>query len=268
LKRITIILFAAVLVSALCACGAEKPGQSPENASGIPGVIEEIDPETADTEKIKADFDKASEYIGSVVDTSDADINTDDEDPANIYGYWNFDPDKYPFEPETELMVSGQKIVIGQTTVGEIEGMGFKLEKPMDMIGPDDMTSVTLSEGGKSILLEVNLPGGGEEKPIEDVAVQGFNSGSAEYALPYEYMGISGDMSLEKVIDVLGVPNSDLHVNSEPSGVTIELSYYNNSEADGFSVDTTFSISFSYDTENNNTAITSALMSRRLYKPE
>lgn len=263
MKRINAIIFAVLFAIVLCACGASDQGQGSDNEGGIPGIIEEKDPETADTEKIKANFDKAAAYIESAADTSAADVQKDEEDPTNIYCYWNLDPDKNPFEPENELTVSGQKIVIGETTVGELEDMGFKIEKPADTIGPDEIMSVTLNKDGKYFLLE--LRSAEEEKPIDEAAVQGFTAGSIDYAIPYEYMGISEGTSFEEIIAALGMPNSYLNVNSGITGVSIEISYSNMSEEDGINTNTMFSLSFSYDPENNDTVMTSAVLSREMF---
>lgn len=261
MKKISTMLFAVLLAMVLCACGASKDAQ---NAAGISNVIEEINPETADTEQIKADFDKASAFVASVVDLSDADIQTDDEDPANLYSYWAVDNGDRLFEPDNELMVNGQKIVIGETTVNDLETMGFKLEKPADVIGPDEQMSVTLRNDSKYFMFDVHLTEGEEEKPISDVPVLGFNVGAGEYAIPYEYMGISEDISFEKAIETLGMPNSELRVNSDVTGTSIEISYFNISAAEGITTDNILSLSFSYDADNDTAAISSVRMSRQI----
>ena len=256
MKKLAALLLTAALAAGLCAC-AKNTGS--EKATEETAIAQEVS--STDKSLIKANFDKSVAFVESTVDTGGMKAN-DDEDELSLSRNWSYEESENTELPK-DIEVNGKTITIGKTTVKDLDDLGMKIEKSMDKVEPQTGTAVSLVDGDKTFLLNVDNSTD-KTQNIDDLTITGFTTGFKEYTLPYSYSGIDYDSTIEDVIAKLGKPNSTINVNANDQSSTITLNYLND-VTEGKTVTTdSLSVAFNYDPANNTAQLTSLYCSRNV----
>lgn len=259
MKKLTAIIIAALFALALTACGAE-----PLEPPASPGSLQ---PESqVDTGSIKSDFEKGYDYVQSLIKSDSVQADKFEDDPEYLYCMWTFLDAPPDVTLSDDIEIGGQKITFGKTLVKDLEGMGFELIKPSDTVEPDEIFGILLNKDGKSVNVETY--GRDQPQPADDLPVYGFTGGREEFVIPYNYNGLSAASTLKDVLDIMGEPNGDIRLTSDSMETVIEIDYVSEQTLGDRIEQKQFSVTFTYDVENNTSVVTSLNLSRNYYSAD
>ena len=281
-------LISVILISGMCllmaACGTSGTQNSAPASAGAevsgsggsdtginildPQSIISIDEEPVDVEAIKANFDKASALVESLVDTSNMTVDNDDQGEDGMYRYWYVDEIPREIKLSDEISIDGKTITIAKTLIKDLSDLGFEVEKFSDTVNPQEIQSVNINKGDKTFILSSMPNETDQPMQLDDMPVFELNSGSLEYAIPFDYMGITPESKIEDVLDILGVPNSALNLSSSGVNTSIEFGYVNESREGDKLVNKILSFDFVYDADTDSAHLSSILYSRNEYPAE
>ncbi len=255
MKKLLTLLLVAVLAVMLCACGQPQ--------SILDDIV--IEDESVDKDALRDTLDKATDYIESTVDTAKMTATTNDDDDYSVSRYWSYDK-AVEIEPLiTAFEIDGNKIVIGETTESQLEELGMEIDAYADTIGPEEETSITLSQGSKfcMILLEANLTD--QTIPIRDLAVAGFTCPAPAYSLDFSYDGLTYSSTIDQVLAALGTPNDGISLYSDSTICTFELDYSDELQDGDYIIGDSLRITFLYNPEDNTASLYGIDMDRYTY---
>lgn len=253
MKKLLALLMIAALAVTLFACTVQEP-------------IIAVDPTASSDEitGIRESFDKASAYIEANVDTTDAEVQTDEEDESYLSKVWFIPEGTGSDEFSMDIAVEGNTITLGETTVKELESFGMDIEKLVETVQPDEMIGVQLSKDNRFFSLTAGTPAT-EAAALDDCIIKEASGTYNEYTLAFSYSGLDEKATLKDVIDTLGVPNSSINLSGDTSGTSIELSYYKKTEKDGVYTDNNLSVYLSYDAAGDTAVLSSIHLSCNSY---
>lgn len=239
----------------------DVPGSSGSLPVSEP-VVPIPEPEPMSEEDIKSNFDKANEYVKSLIDTSGMDFQADEEDPKYLYGSY-YMSDERQVDLSDEFTVEGVPVVLWETKVKDLEGLEeFRVTKVDETVDPEVITSVTLENMSKATLLSLELNMTDGPLPVSELRVNGFTAGTNP--LSYTFCGINENSTFDEVLKSIGIPNESINVNADQYSTTISLHYYDPAE-DESDRDGTLEVTFAYNAEDNTTKISSVNYSQTSY---
>ena len=288
MKKVIPFILTAALAAGLCACGSQTaPGagsagggssaastqtsstqtssaqssstQSSSGAdAGTAAAASASSAGTEDAENFKAGLEKAAAYVESLIDISEMTESTEEEDPSYLSISWDNTANEVSSALDPEVLIDEKKVVIGKTTVKELEDLGFTVKKDSDTVGPNEVVGVSLTKDDKTTSLTLKENDTSDTVQIADLPVYSFTSGSSEFCLPFDYSGLTDESTVEDVINALGEPNSTIRVSSEAMGTMITLTYDEVKEDGKLYV---LEIAFQYDPETNTESFFNILFS-------
>ena len=239
----------------------DVPGSSGSLPVSEP-VVPIPEPEPMSEEDIKSNFDKANEYVKSLIDTSGMDFQADEEDPKYLYGSY-YMSDERQVDLSDEFTVEGVPVVLWETKVKDLEGLEeFRVTKVDETVDPEVITSVTLENMSKATLLSLELNMTDGPLAVSELRVNGFTAGTNP--LSYTFCGINENSTFDEVLKSIGIPNESINVNADQYSTTISLRYYDPAE-DESDRDGTLEVTFAYNAEDNTTKISSVNYSQTSY---
>lgn len=253
MKKLTAIIVTALFALALAACGAKPPAPS---GSQQPGT-------QADAAAIKSNFDKAYDYVQALIQSDNVQADKFEDDPENLTCMWTFPDAPSDVDLSEDVEIDGQKITIGKTLVKDLAGLGFEITKSSDDVQPNEIFGIQLTKAGKSVMLETH--GTEKAQPSDALPVYGFTGGMQDFAIPYNYNGLTAASTLKDVLDIMGVPNADIRLSTDSMTSTIEVSYMNEQTVGDQTEQNRLSVTCTYDAASNTAVITSLNLSRDYY---
>ena len=239
----------------------DVPGSSGSLPVSEP-VVPIPEPEPMSEEDIKSNFDKANEYVKSLIDTSGMYFQADEEDPKYLYGSY-YMSDERQVDLSDEFTVEGVPVVLWETKVKDLEGLEeFRVTKVDETVDPEVITSVTLENMSKATLLSLELNMTDGPLAVSELRVNGFTAGTNP--LSYTFCGINENSTFDEVLKSIGIPNESINVNADQYSTTISLRYYDPAE-DESDRDGTLEVTFAYNAEDNTTKISSVNYSQTSY---
>lgn len=253
MKKLTAIIIATLFALALAACGAKPPVSS---GSQQPGA-------KADTAAIKSKYEKAFDYIQSMIKSDSVQTEKSENDPEYLSCTWIFPDAPSEGNLSEDIEIDGQKITIGKTLVKEIAGFGFEMEKPSDTVEPSEIFGILLSKDGKNANIETH--GADKPQPADELPVYGFTGGVQEFVIPYNYNGLTVASTLKDVLDIMGEPNANIRLTADNMDCSIEIDYVSEKTVGDQIERSSLSVTFSYDVEKDTSVINSFNLSRDYY---
>ena len=247
MKKLIIALLLVALTLGLCACGAsdtQKPTE--EQATQVPSVA-------------RQDFEAASTYIESLIDTNEM-SKTDQDDENGLYRYWTYSGKEAnnTFSPEIEI--DGKKITLGETTVNDLKELGFECEIDVETVQPNTEQGFIIRKDNKYCNISVQNTTE-KEQSIHELAVFQINVLTDSGFLDFNYGDIKSGSTLEDVIKALGTPRSNITLSGAESGASIALSYSNIVTDGDLETISTLDIDLPYQTEKNTADVRSINLS-------
>jgi len=262
MKKVTAMLLTLAVSLSLCACTNSGPASTgSDSESAASSGSQAVSPE-----KLTDIADKASAYIESVIDTSGMAAETGESEDMYIYRYWNMGEETADAALTDEIEIDGNTIVLGKTTKADLDKMDFKMEGFPEVLEPGLHTSIILAKDGKNANLALANDSETESQPVDNIPVNGFTCGSAEFAIPFNYAGVTNSSSIEDVVKLLGAPNSDLHFSTDGEFTEILLSYSMITDKDGAAAQITLGITYLYHPESNTASLYTVLIDKSLYE--
>lgn len=234
MKKWIIALLLVALTLGLCACGASNASNAPTTQN------------TSDTRK---NFDAATTYIESTIDTSKMNsILQDDKD--GLYHYWSNNDANANDTVATDIEVGGKTITLGKTTVDELKDLGFTVELSGDKVQPNTVQGFSITKDNKFSYVGVQNTTD-QEQDINKLVVSEFNTIADGSSMEFSYSGINSGSTLEEVIKALGTPQSNVTLSGDQADPTITLDYYNSKTEGDIAITTTLNINLLYNAEQN-----------------
>ena len=243
MKKLLAILVAALAAIALCACGAEEI------------ISVETGAPPADEGAIKATYDKACAFIDTAIGDMKANKQISSEDPTYLACDWEFEGAQQNYNMSDEIDLNGHAVVIGKTTMKEIKDYGFTFLGAPETVAPNEILGLTTLDGDKSVSLGTH--GGDKEQTLDESVVYEFVAGEKEFAIPYNYCGVTVESTLKDVLTALGAPNISIHLGVDSSSATIDISYNDEVQENGQITTNRLAFTFKYDETNDSASITS-----------
>ena len=247
MRKITAIILIATVTAFTCACSS--------NQASTEDIIQVLDP--AGDEEVKEAFDKAAAYLESKIDTTQMESQTDDEQEGFIYRYWTFTGEEETLDISNEIAVNGDILTVGQTLEKELENLGYSIYTPADVAKPNEVIGISVEDNGKSISFELKENTQSTDMPIADIPIYGFSTMGSELSIPFNYMGITADSSLEYILSVMGSPNESVNMSTDSYVTSFELAYISNTQVGDENKMQSLKFSFAYDQDTDTSTLTS-----------
>lgn len=267
MKRIILFLLVAVLSVSVFGCtegGAVTTDNTPD-AQAESASAENT--ENAEPSELKPVFDKACAYTESFIDPAGRSVFTDEEDPSYLQKTWMYDA---PVNQtvSNEVSVSGKTIVIGETTCGELEKLGFQLEKPAEEALPDDVLGLTVWEDGKQLSLTLEANETEHSIPTNDLRVVYFTGTYADEVIPFDYCGLTKESTPKDVIAAFGEANDSVSVAAETYATTVTMVYSQETREGSLVIRTVLSLEFQYSADADTAFLHSVSLEKHSYEED
>lgn len=243
MKKLIIIFLSAALVLGLCACGGNNNTSDADSTVGA-----------ADVADIRAAYEKADAYIGSIIDAEKAGMVTDEQDDNNgetLYKYWTYAEDKEGGKIDASIELEGETVTVGKTTVSELKELGYKIDAEVETVGANTVQGFSVTKDNKYSNLSVDNYTNSPQK-FADMVINSAAGANAEVGgMSFDYKGIKSGSTLKDVVDALGVPNFTMTLGCDLSGNSIEVSYSCTTVEDGNQLVDTLTVNLMYDPSAN-----------------
>lgn len=260
MKRLLALALAVMLVVSLCACknGKENSDTSTKDSAAAVGQ--------PDPAQIRENYQKAVSYIERIIDVSKMQSSEENEEGSDApYKYWYLSEPMDSVELSRDILIDGEKITFGTTTVNDLKSTKFTVETSGEKIPENQALSVRLIKGEQDCNLYTGYNYSGKEIPAEKVGDEAICEGIfnvSEYALPFDFSGIKPDSSFEDIVKILGTPNSTLQVSCNGAEVMIYVGYSNSEGKDG-SIQNMIFANLSYNADDDTSSISTIQYFRR-----
>ena len=252
MKKIITLMLIAALAFTLFACGAKEP------------IAKDTTDESVDTAAVRESFDKASDYIESVIDTTGMTSSVQDDDGGkNLYKTWQYDKEADNADISLEVEIGGSTVTVGTTTIADLKALGFDAELSNDTVEANTEFGFSATKDGKFCNMSVDNSTDKAQK-AEDLPISNVSGAPEEFgALSFVYKGLKVGSSIDDVINTLGIPNSGISLSSGDSGTTFSLTYCSSETNDDKTVtDVNLVFDFTYDSQANTATVSSFNLSR------
>ena len=251
MKKIITLMLIAALALTLFACGSKET------------IVKDTTDESVDTAAVRENFDKASDYIESVIDTKGMTSSVQDDDSSNLYKSWQYDKEADNADISMEVEIGGSTVIVGTTTIPELKALGFDVQLENDTIEANTEYGFSATKDGKFCNMSVDNSSNKAQK-AEELPISSVNGASEDLgAASFVYKGLKVGSSLNDVINALGTPNSGISLSAGDSSTTFSLNYYSqDTEDDKTATDINLVIDMVYDAQNNTAAVSSFNLSR------
>ena len=253
MKKLICLILAVILTLSLCACGADGGNTGSGNNT--------VDPAT-----LQSHVDSASDYIGTVIDTSKLTYSDQTDQPNSLYRNW-YSEDEEPTGNELSMDVEllDKTITVGKTTVKELKELGYNVVTDVEEVEPNTEIALSIAEYDEFCALTVSN-NTDKNQNIMDLPVDSMIlGGSEEYSVKYSYKGLTTGSTLEEAIKTLGEPAFGITVMADGPDTTIELNYTNSQIEGDFETSDSLDVYLTYDVEKDAATISNITLRRQIY---
>lgn len=247
MKKAIVILLIAVLALSLFACGSSQNTATESNYAV----------ETVNTKDIRVLFDDAVSYVERNMDTSGMTSSVQDDDGgAHLYKYWGYDDfvgnDEFPMD----ILLDGNTITVGTTTVSDLKAMGFDVEVGAETLQPEEVTSVSIKKDGKSLNFSTDMNTTSAVKSADEMVLSTFYASMDDSTIPFDYKGLTPDSTLKDVIAAFGTTKYRANVSADSDSTQVEVVYINQIEDGDIVTTQTLMISMLYEADTDSAKVT------------
>ena len=254
MKKIIALLLIGILALSLFACGnAEKPVANTDAATA-----------SVDIASIRANLDKAVEYINSVADTKAMNVQLQTDDPQNLYYTWSYEAETVNDDIVMDIKLDNETITMGKTTYTDLKNMGYTIQSEFESVEPNYSMGFSIIKDNKSSNLTISN-NTDKALPSADLPVNEIQCADFQSTMSFDYKGLTIGSSLEDTIKTLGTPHNNISLSADSMDTYFDLNYFSETKNGDLTTNDNLSLHFLYDTEANKATLTSLRLSRDIF---